>query len=161
MIKITHVEHAGGHRLSLEFSDGTRGTVDLGDHLDHPFVAPLKDTALFAQSYVDAGTVCWPGDIDFAPEYLYALAHGLPRPGTFEQARENERSVSLQELRKLSGKTQAEVADLLGKTQSELSRLERRDDHLLSSLRRFVEALGGELEVVARFGDKCVKLHGV
>ena len=45
--------------------------------------------------------------------------------------------------------------------QSEVSKAERRDDHLLSTLRRYIEALGGELEVVARFGDKSVRLKGV
>jgi hypothetical protein len=45
--------------------------------------------------------------------------------------------------------------------QSELSRAERREDHLLSTLRRYVEGLGGELQVVARVGDKVVKLRGV
>ena len=40
-----------------------------------------------------------------------------------------------------------------------LCSMERRGDWLLSSLRRYVAALGGELEVVARFGDKSVHLH--
>jgi hypothetical protein len=44
-------------------------------------------------------------------------------------------------------------------TQSELSRLERRPDHLVSTLRRYVKALGGELEVTAVLGAKRVKLH--
>jgi hypothetical protein len=45
--------------------------------------------------------------------------------------------------------------------QSELSRSERREDHLLSTLRRYVEGLGGELVVVARLGGKAVRLRGV
>ena len=45
--------------------------------------------------------------------------------------------------------------------QSELSRAERREDHLLSTLRRYVKGLGGELEVVARVGRKVVRLRGV
>ena len=43
-------------------------------------------------------------------------------------------------------------------TQSELSRLESRTDHLTSTLRRYVEALGGKLEVTAVFGGRRVKL---
>ncbi|MEE9263533.1 MAG: type II toxin-antitoxin system RelE/ParE family toxin [Vicinamibacteria bacterium] len=37
----------------------------------------------------------------------------------------------------------------------------RRENHLVSTLRRYVEALGGELEIVASFGDKRVRLQGI
>jgi len=69
--------------------------------------------------------------------------------------------MDLAELRKLAGKTQVEAAALLEMNQSEVSRMEGRTDHRLSSLRRYVEGLGGELEVTAVMGDKRVKLHGV
>jgi predicted transcriptional regulator len=68
---------------------------------------------------------------------------------------------SLAEARKLSGKTQTEVAAALEKAQSEISRIEGQDDWLLSTLKRYVEALGGELEVVAVLGDKRLRLRGV
>jgi hypothetical protein len=54
--------------------------------------------------------------------------------------------------------TQSEVGRSADMTQSELSRLESRSDHLTSTLRRYVEALGGELEITAVFGDRRVKL---
>ena len=69
--------------------------------------------------------------------------------------------LNLQAMRKVLGKTQVEVAEAAQMTQTELSRAERRDDHLVSTLRRYVEALGGELEVTARFGKKKVRLVGV
>jgi hypothetical protein len=69
--------------------------------------------------------------------------------------------MDLKAVRELIGKTQAEVAAVAEISQAELSRAEKREDHLLSKLRRYVEALGGELEVIARFGDKTVKLRGV
>ena len=53
------------------------------------------------------------------------------------------------------------MAQLAEMTQSELSRTERRDDHLLSTLRRYVQALGGRLEVLAVFDDRQIKLKGV
>lgn len=53
------------------------------------------------------------------------------------------------------------MADLVEVTQSALSRLERREDNPIDVLRRYVEALGGELEVVAVLGNKRVKLLGV
>ena len=54
--------------------------------------------------------------------------------------------------------TQVEVSRTAEMTQSELSRLESRTDHLTSTLRRYVEALGGKLEITAVFGDRRVKL---
>jgi DNA-directed RNA polymerase specialized sigma subunit len=68
---------------------------------------------------------------------------------------------NLSELRVISGKTQAEVAAALQVTQGQVSQTESREDHKLSTLRRYVEALGGELEVVAAFGDRRVRLLGV
>ena len=69
--------------------------------------------------------------------------------------------MNLREIREFAGKTQVEVAKEGEMAQSEVSRAERREDHLLSSLKRYVEALGGELEVIARFGDKTIRLRGV
>src|SRR6266540_974626 len=69
--------------------------------------------------------------------------------------------MNLRELRQAAGKTQEQVARAAKMKQSELSRAERREDHLLSTLRRYVEGLGGELEVVARVGGRAVKLRGV
>ena len=69
--------------------------------------------------------------------------------------------MNLRKLRELTGKTQAELADIVAMSQSELSRAERREDHRVSTLRRYVEALGGKLEIVAVFDDKQVKLSGV
>jgi DNA-binding XRE family transcriptional regulator len=69
--------------------------------------------------------------------------------------------MNLRALREFLGKTQEELAQLAETAQSELSRTERRDDHLVSTLRRYVEALGGELEVVASFGKKSIRLQGV
>lgn len=66
--------------------------------------------------------------------------------------------MNLGELRKELGLTQADVAAVAEMTQGELSRLERRDDHLVSTLRKCVQALGGELEVTAVVGDKRVRL---
>lgn len=47
--------------------------------------------------------------------------------------------------------TQESIAEALDMTQGEVSRLERRADLYVSTLRRFVEAMGGSLELVARF----------
>jgi transcriptional regulator with XRE-family HTH domain len=67
--------------------------------------------------------------------------------------------MSLQELRqKVSGKTQVELAELLDVTQGAISQLEGRHDVLVSKLAKYVRALGGDLELVARFPDADVRI---
>jgi DNA-binding XRE family transcriptional regulator len=61
--------------------------------------------------------------------------------------------MTLRELRKARKRTQAEVAKRLGVTQDSVSRLEQRSDLLLSTLRKTVEAMGGQLSIVAEFPD--------
>jgi transcriptional regulator with XRE-family HTH domain len=61
--------------------------------------------------------------------------------------------VVLRELRAALGFTQEQLANRLGVQQAAVSRLERRPDMTLSSLRRYVEALGGELEINVRTPD--------
>ncbi|MGH7905081.1 MAG: helix-turn-helix domain-containing protein, partial [Candidatus Binataceae bacterium] len=65
--------------------------------------------------------------------------------------------MDLRELREAAGKTQEELAEALKKAQSEISRLESRSDYRLSTLQRYVAALGGELEVVASFGNRRIR----
>jgi len=69
--------------------------------------------------------------------------------------------LNLKAVRELVGKSQTEVANRAGFRQPEISKIESRQDHLLSTLRDYVEALGGELEVFAKFDKKLVKLSGV
>lgn len=69
--------------------------------------------------------------------------------------------LTLRDLREQAGKTQTDLAELTEMTQAELSRFERRDDRKISTLRNYVEALGGELEVAAVFGNKRVTLVGI
>jgi plasmid maintenance system antidote protein VapI len=64
----------------------------------------------------------------------------------------------LSEIRELAGKSQQQVAEVLGMKQPSLSKLEKQSDMQISTLRRIVNALGGELEVVAKFPTGKVKL---
>ena len=61
---------------------------------------------------------------------------------------------TLKELREAVERTQEDLAASLGVGQDTVSRIERRSDILLSTLRRYVEAMGGELELVARFPNR-------
>jgi transcriptional regulator with XRE-family HTH domain len=64
-----------------------------------------------------------------------------------------ELEIALHELRERRGVTQEQVATHLGTSRPNVSRIEREDDVRVSTLLRYVEALGGELVLVARFPD--------
>ena len=64
----------------------------------------------------------------------------------------------LSEIRELAGKSQKQIADAIGIKQPSLSKLEKQSDMQISTLRRIVAALGGKLEVVAKFPKGTVKL---
>jgi transcriptional regulator with XRE-family HTH domain len=64
-----------------------------------------------------------------------------------------ELEVALHELRERRGMTQEQVAAQLETSRPNISRIEREVDVRMSTLQRYVEALGGELELVARFPD--------
>lgn len=68
------------------------------------------------------------------------------------------RDMPLVELRQARNFTQAELAEALGTSQASVSKLERRSDMYLSTLRRLVQAMGGELEITARFPDGEIRL---
>ena len=69
--------------------------------------------------------------------------------------------LALAELRRNFGVTQEQLAELLDIRQAAISKIERRDDVLLSTLTAYVRALGGELEIMARFGDHALRLKAV
>lgn len=58
---------------------------------------------------------------------------------------------TLKDLRQAMQKTQVDLAETLNIGQHSVSRLEKRSDMLLSTLRNYVEAMGGKLELVAHF----------
>ncbi len=70
--------------------------------------------------------------------------------------------MTLQELRRARKLTQVSVAKALGITQDSVSRLEKRSDILLSTLRKTVRVMGGNLSLVAEFPDRApVVLSGI
>jgi len=64
----------------------------------------------------------------------------------------------LAELRTEQGLTQVQVAERLGTTQENVSRIERAEDTQLSTIRRYIEALGGNLELRAVFADRDIPI---
>lgn len=70
--------------------------------------------------------------------------------------------LTLQELRKAKQLTQVQLADLLQVQQSTIAQMEKRSDLMLSTLRGYVEAMGGRLRLIVEFPDHApVVLEGM
>jgi transcriptional regulator with XRE-family HTH domain len=71
--------------------------------------------------------------------------------------------MTLRTIRDAAGFTQVAVSEKSGIDQADISRLENRadlEDCQVATLQRYIKALGGELELVARFGDKRITIVG-
>jgi len=71
---VTRVVPRENYRLELEFDNGEVRLFDVSPYLEMGVFKRLKDLSLFAKAYVAFDTVCWPGEIDIAPETLYDLS---------------------------------------------------------------------------------------
>lgn len=98
-------------------------------------------------------------------ERVLRLCHSHPMYGTsllwpdliahFRSQSDATEATSLAGLRRGRGRSQVDLAGRLGISQSDVSKLERRSDLRISTVRRYVAALGGELTLTARFpGDE-------
>ncbi len=77
MLHITDAEYVGDYRVRVVFSDGREGVADLRPMIledSRSVFTPLRDLRAFRQLSIEHGTLCWSGDIDVAPEYIYFLA---------------------------------------------------------------------------------------
>lgn len=89
------------------------------------------------------------------------LAHKATPAQIADARAEQSKTVALHELRKAMGFTQTQMASSLGMTQPGVSRIEGQTDLLLSTLRSYVNALGGDLELRARFADDEVAIFSL
>jgi transcriptional regulator with XRE-family HTH domain len=78
----------------------------------------------------------------------------LPRKRREKVERRAAELATLKDLRQAVQRTQEELASSLGVGQDAISRLEQRSDMLISTLKRYVHAMGGQLDLVARFPDR-------
>ena len=77
MIWVTDAKALGDYRLSVRFSDGSEGEVDLKNFVEadpRPIVKALRDRAAFSAIRVELDTVVWENGFDLAPEFLRAMA---------------------------------------------------------------------------------------
>lgn len=75
-----------------------------------------------------------------------------------EQAEKMLAEMPLHELRRARGLSQKMLAEALHVQQPSIAKLEKRADMYISTLRSHIEAMGGQLEVIARFPDGAIKI---
>lgn len=80
MKTVSRVTPKADYHLEIEFANGEVRLFDVRPYLDKGVFTQLKDQTLFAQAYVDFSTVCWPNNLDIAPETLYLRS--VPISGT-------------------------------------------------------------------------------
>ncbi len=82
------------------------------------------------------------------------VLNALPPRRRAKVAKRAAELATLRDLRLAAMQTQEELALALGVRQDTISRLEQRSDMLLSTMRRYVEAMGGHLDLVASFPNR-------
>jgi hypothetical protein len=69
---VVEVKAETDYCLFVRFKDGLAGRVQLHPEDLHGALAPLLDQQFFEQAFIDNGAVAWPGEIDLAPDAMYA-----------------------------------------------------------------------------------------
>jgi DNA-binding XRE family transcriptional regulator len=90
---------------------------------------------------------------------LQAMIPPERRARTEERVRKAIAEMALDELRHARQLTQAGLASTLGVDQGSISKLERRTDMYISTLRSYVEAMGGNLHITASFPEGEVRIN--
>ncbi len=74
MIDVIGIRTLGGHRLEIEFSDGTVGVRDFADTFKEKtglMAEPLKDANYFQRVFIEDGALTWPNGYDWDPIALH------------------------------------------------------------------------------------------
>lgn len=74
-LEIVRATYLEDYKISLEFNNGETYVVDFRTELNGTMFLPLKNIDLFRNFRIVFNTIEWKNGADFAPEYLYELAH--------------------------------------------------------------------------------------
>jgi transcriptional regulator with XRE-family HTH domain len=92
----------------------------------------------------------------------YSTLRAKMKPAARKEAMEKARvlleAMPLQELRHARHLSQEQLAQTLAVKQAAVSKLEKRTDMYVSTLRNFIKAMGGDLEIIAKFPDGSVQI---
>jgi len=69
---VVEVRPEPDYQLFVRFADGVSGRLRLSPEKLSGVLAPLQDQRFFDQVFIDHGAVAWPGEIDLAPDAMYA-----------------------------------------------------------------------------------------
>ena len=75
---VIEVKPEPNYCLAVRFKDGLAGQVQLRPEQLTGALAPLLDERFFEQVFIEYGAVAWPGEIDLAPDAMYAQIAGRP-----------------------------------------------------------------------------------
>jgi len=93
----------------------------------------------------------------------YSILRQRMKPVARKKAAEKTKtllvSMPLQELRHARHLSQEQLAETLSVKQAAVSKLERRTDMYISTLRNFIKAMGGDLEITAKFPDGSIQIN--
>ena len=81
------IEYLGDYRLKLFFDNSKQGIIDFQDYVNKGGVfSRFSNIDFFKKAFIhkELGILCWPGDIDIAPETLYSEAIGESLPTWME-----------------------------------------------------------------------------
>src|SRR4030043_35965 len=92
----------------------------------------------------------------------YSILRGKMKPAARKRAAEKTKfllnAMPLQELRHARNLSQEQLARTLSVKQAAVSKLEKRTDMYISTLRNFIKAMGGDLEINAKFPDGAIQI---
>lgn len=92
----------------------------------------------------------------------YSILRDKMKPAARKKAAEKTRALinamPLQELRHARNLSQEQLAQTLSVKQAAVSKLEKRTDMYVSTLRNVIKAMGGDLEIIAKFPDGSVQI---
>jgi hypothetical protein len=74
---IVEVAPRGDYSLFVRFKDGLEGLVHLRQEQLTGALKPLREESFFNQVFIDNGAAAWPGEIDLAPDAMYAEVLGM------------------------------------------------------------------------------------
>lgn len=93
----------------------------------------------------------------------YSILREKMKPAARRKAAEKTKAMleamPLQELRQARNLSQEQLAQTLSVKQAAVSKIENRTDMYISTLRNFIKAMGGDLEITAKFPDGVVKIN--
>ncbi len=90
---------------------------------------------------------------------LREAMHNESQQRIHEKIQESLSRIPLAELRKARSLTQEQLAEKLAIKQASVSKMESQTDMYISTMRKYIEAMGGELEITANFPDGSIRVE--